>query len=117
VLLNRFYAESNFDTKLRQFCKEKGIWYQSFWTLTANRQALATTRVKELAEKKNLTPQTLLYAFMMSLGYATPLDGTTNKQHMLEDVAVMERMQGGEKIFESEEELKEFAGMLGMPEM
>mmetsp|Transcript_18671 Transcript_18671/g.33780 ORF Transcript_18671/g.33780 Transcript_18671/m.33780 type:complete len:349 (+) Transcript_18671:113-1159(+) len=117
VLQNRFYAESNFDTKLRQFCKEKGIWYQSFWTLTGNRQALALPQVKHLAEKKNLTPQTLMYAFMMSLGYATPLDGTTNKAHMLEDVAVMERMQGGEKIFETQDELKEFAAILGMPEL
>lgn len=117
VLQNRFYAESNFDTELRKFCKEKGIWYQSFWTLTANRQALASPEVKQLAEKKNLTPQTLMYAFLMSLGYATPLDGTTNPQHMLEDVAVMERIQGGEKIFESEDELRHFAKLLGMPDL
>ena len=41
VLQNRFYSDSNFDTELRKFCKERGIWYQSFWTLTANRHALA----------------------------------------------------------------------------
>lgn len=117
VLQNRFYAESNFDTELRKFCKEKGIWYQSFWTLTANRKALASAEVKSLAEKKNLTPQTLMYAFMMSLGYATPLDGTTNQKHMLEDVAVMERMQGGEQIFESEEEMRLMAQLLGMPDL
>lgn len=117
VLQNRFYAESNFDTELRKFCKEKGIWYQSFWTLTANRQALALPQVKELAEKKNLSPQTYLYAFLMSLGYATPLDGTKSQQHMLEDVAVMERMQGGEKIFENEDELRHFAQILGMPDL
>lgn len=34
VLQNRFYADSNFDTELRAFCKSKGVWYQSFWTLT-----------------------------------------------------------------------------------
>lgn len=32
VLQNRFYAESNFDTELRAFCKANNIWYQSFWT-------------------------------------------------------------------------------------
>jgi diketogulonate reductase-like aldo/keto reductase len=117
VLQNRFYAQSNFDTQLRAFCKEHNIWYQSFWTLTANRDALALAEVAELAKKKNLTPQTYMYAFLMSLGYATPLSGTTNPQHMAQDVAIMERMQGGEVIFESEEELRHFAQILGMPDL
>lgn len=117
VLQNRFYAESNFDTELRVFCKEKNIWYQSFWTLTANRKALALPEVEEMAKKKNLTPQTYMYAFLMTLGYATPLSGTTSQKHMAEDVAVMERMQGGEVIFESEEELRHMAQLLGMPDL
>jgi diketogulonate reductase-like aldo/keto reductase len=117
VLQNRFYAESNFDTQLRAFCKKHGIWYQSFWTLTANRNALALADVEELAKAKNLTPQTYMYAFLMSLGYATPLSGTRNPQHMAQDVAIMERMQGGEIIFESEDELRHFAQILGMPDL
>lgn len=114
VLQNRLYKESNFDTELRQFCKEKGIWYQSFWTLTANRAALARPDVKSWAERKSLTPQTLMYAFLMQLGYVTPLSGTTNEHHMKEDVAVMERLQSGEKIFETDEELEKFEHILGM---
>jgi diketogulonate reductase-like aldo/keto reductase len=117
VLQNRFYAESNFDTQLRAFCKEHHIWYQSFWTLTASRNALALAEVEELAKKKNLTPQTYMFAFLMSLGYVTPLSGTRNPQHMAQDVAIMERMQGGELIFESEEELRHFAQILGMPDL
>jgi diketogulonate reductase-like aldo/keto reductase len=117
VLQNRFYAESNFDTQLRAFCKKHDIWYQSFWTLTANRNALALAEVKELAKVKNLTPQTYMFAFLMSLGYVTPLSGTTNPQHMAQDVAIMERMQGGEIIFESDEELRHFAQILGMPDL
>jgi diketogulonate reductase-like aldo/keto reductase len=117
VLQNRFYDESNFDTDLRAFCKAKGIWYQSFWTLTANRHALAGARAKEMAQVRHLTPQTLLYAFLMQLGYVTPLSGTTSEKHMREDVAVMERMQGGEKFFRSDEELREFAQLLGMPDL
>ena len=27
VLQNRFYADSNFDTELRKFCKENNVWY------------------------------------------------------------------------------------------
>lgn len=117
VLQNRFYAESNFDTELRTFCKEKGIWYQSFWTLTANRNALALPAVQELAESKNLSPQTLMFAFLMSLGYITPLSGTTSPEHMAQDIAVMERIQGGEVFFESEEEQRTMAQYLGMPDL
>jgi diketogulonate reductase-like aldo/keto reductase len=117
VLQNRFYSDSNFDTQIREICKAHNIWYQSFWTLSANRGALALPAVKALAEAKNLTPQTLMYAFIMSLpgGYGTPLSGTTSQQHMKEDVAIMERMQSGEVIFETESELRDFAQILGMP--
>jgi diketogulonate reductase-like aldo/keto reductase len=114
VLQNRFYDTSGFDVELRAFCKEHGILYQSFWTLTANRQALGHPIIKMMATKKGLTPQTLMYAFMMSLGH-TPLDGTTSKSHMVEDIAVMERIQGGEKILDDAEMLK-MAKILGIPE-
>lgn len=119
VLQNRFYAESNFDTELREFCRARNVKYQSFWTLTANRHALATDEVRQTAAKVGLTPQTYLYAFLMSLGdqtYITPLDGTTDPTHMLEDVAVMERLQAGEQIF-TESDKKRFAMLLGMPDM
>lgn len=36
VLQNRFYADSGYDAEIREFCKENGIMYQSFWTLSAN---------------------------------------------------------------------------------
>jgi diketogulonate reductase-like aldo/keto reductase len=117
VLQNRFYAESNFDTELRHFCKEHGIKYQSFWTLSASRNALASLEAKSLAAEKGLTAQTLMFAFLMSLGYVTPLSGTTSQVHMAEDVAVMERMQRGEVFFESEAEMREFAQLLGMPDL
>lgn len=116
VLQNRFYAETDFDTDLRAFCVEKGVKYQSFWTLTANRKALATPTAHQLAEAKGLTPQTYLYAFLMSLGYVTPLSGTTSLAHMAEDVAVMERIQGGDLTFSEEEQLR-FAKLLGMPDL
>jgi hypothetical protein len=33
---NRFYSKSGYDVNIREFCKEKDMVYQSFWTLTAN---------------------------------------------------------------------------------
>lgn len=117
VLQNRFYDDSHFDTRLRQFCKENGIWYQSFWTLTANRQALASDEIREWAKGKGLTPQVAMYAFLMSMGYVKPLSGTTSLQHMAEDVAIMERMQKGESFFDNEDEMRLFAKWLGMPDL
>lgn len=114
VLQNRFYAKIGFDTELRAYCKANGIWYQSFWTLTANRKALGAAEVRKMAERRGLTPQTLMYAFLMQLGH-TPLSGTTSPAHMQEDVAVMERMQRGDRFFQDEQELRSFASLLGMP--
>lgn len=104
VLQNRFYSDSGFDVDLRRYCAKKDIWYQSFWTLTSGttRKRLRNEGIVEMAEEKGLTPQTLMYAYMMTLGH-TPLCGTTSKVHMLEDVAVMERIQGGEEILNSDE--------------
>jgi diketogulonate reductase-like aldo/keto reductase len=112
VLQNRFYADSGFDIELRQFCKEHGILYQSFWTLTGNRAALNGKQVRRMAESKNLTPQTLMYAFMLSMNH-TPLSGTTDMGHMAEDVAVMERIQGGEEILD-ENDMMEMSNLLGI---
>jgi diketogulonate reductase-like aldo/keto reductase len=117
VLQNRFYAETNFDLEVRRFCKDRDMKYQSFWTLTANRKALATPEVQQLASAKGLTPQTYMYAFLMDMGYITPLSGTTNPQHMAQDVAVMERMQSGNDIVFSVKERHEMESYLGMPDM
>jgi len=114
VLQNRFYSTSGFDVELRAFCKEHNILYQSFWTLTANRQALGHPVLKIMATNKGLTPQTLMYAFMMRLGH-TPLDGTTNQGHMAEDIAIMERIQGGENILD-DAEMTKMGKILGIPE-
>lgn len=118
VAQNRFHAETHFDTELRHFCQQHSIWYQSFWTLTANRDALAhNPEIRKLADAHGLTPQTMMFAFLMSTGYITPLSGTTSQKHMAEDVAVMERIQGGEVFFHSTEELRQFSEYLGMPEL
>jgi diketogulonate reductase-like aldo/keto reductase len=114
VLQNRFHSKTGFDVELRAFCQANGIWYQSFSVLTANRRALGGREVKALAREKGLSPQTLMFAFLMQLGYVTPLSGTTSLQHMQEDVTVMERMQGGERFFRGDEELRRFAKLLGM---
>jgi diketogulonate reductase-like aldo/keto reductase len=115
VIQNRFYADSNFDMEIRAFCQEHDMVYQSFWTLTGNRHALATPEIRQLAQNKQLTPQTLMYAYMLTLGHHTPLDGTTNESHMKEDIEVQNRIRNGETIL-SPEEINHMSQILGLPE-
>mmetsp|Transcript_28699 Transcript_28699/g.47505 ORF Transcript_28699/g.47505 Transcript_28699/m.47505 type:complete len:338 (+) Transcript_28699:71-1084(+) len=116
ILQNRFIKQHNFDTAHRSFCKSHDIRYQGFSSLTGNKAALQKPRIKELATAKGLTPQTLMYAFVMSL-QAVPLSGSTSPEHVEADVALLKRMQGGEAIFDSEEELREMAQLLGLPDL
>ena len=48
---NRFYSDSGFDVQIRKFCKENKVFYQSFWTLTANPHILNSQSLKKLASK------------------------------------------------------------------
>mmetsp|Transcript_7187 Transcript_7187/g.10502 ORF Transcript_7187/g.10502 Transcript_7187/m.10502 type:complete len:315 (+) Transcript_7187:73-1017(+) len=113
VVQNRFYKDSGYDTEIRSFCRDNGIEYQSFWTLGANRHFLRNAEVADFCREKQLTPETFMYAFVMAIGI-TPLDGTTNQDHMVEDMALLQRLRDGEVLFTTEE-LTKFAGILGIP--
>jgi len=112
VLQNRFYQDSNFDVELRRVCKSLGVQYQSFWTLTASRKAIASPEWEAVAREKGLTPQTLMYAFMMTLGH-TPLSGTKNARHMEEDVDIMLKLQHGETVV-NDNEVNRLSSLLGI---
>ena len=88
-LQNRFYSDSSYDKELRRFCKEKGVRYQSFWTLTANPHILSSALVKDLATKHGKTREQILYASLIGEG-VIPLNGTTSEQHMKEDLSICE---------------------------
>lgn len=51
----------------------------------------------------------------MTIGIS-PMDGTTNPQHMKEDIELMDRIRRGEKIFDNKEELAIVGDHLGTPE-
>ena len=116
VLQNRFHDQTHYDVKLREICKAYGIKYQSFWTLTApaNRKTMSSTGWKSVAEEKGLTPQTLMYAYMMSLGH-TPLDGSKNDDHMKEDIELMMRFQNGDEVLATDE-INTLSRLLGIHE-
>ena len=88
VLQNRFYADTGYDREVRALCRERGIRYQSFWTLTANPQVLAHEALDRIARRHAATPAQIFFRYLVSLGI-TPLTGTSSEQHMREDLSVM----------------------------
>jgi diketogulonate reductase-like aldo/keto reductase len=89
VLQNRFYAQTGYDRQLRAFCQREGIVYQSFWTLTANSELLVRPRLRALAAHYGVTPPQLFFRCLTQLGIV-PLTGTTNEEHMRQDLAIFE---------------------------
>ncbi|OGI66195.1 xylose reductase [Candidatus Nomurabacteria bacterium RIFCSPHIGHO2_01_FULL_39_10] len=92
---NRCYAQFAWDKEIRQYCKHKNIIYQGFSLLTAN--SFVLPQLQQIAVKYNKTPTQLIFRFAQQIGIL-PLTGTTNPQHMKQDL---------ELNFElSEEEIK-----------
>ncbi|MGE0225052.1 MAG: aldo/keto reductase family protein [Acetobacteraceae bacterium] len=89
VVQNRFYAESRYDREIRAFCRDHGIIYQGFWTLTANPHILAHEKVKAPARKHRRTPAQILFRWLTQEG-VVPLTGTTSEEHMQEDLGIFD---------------------------
>jgi diketogulonate reductase-like aldo/keto reductase len=89
VVQNRFYAQTGYDREIRAFCRQHGIIYQSFWTLTANPQALTHRTIREIAAKHRRTPEQILFRYLTQ-NDIVPLTGTRSETHMRQDVAIFE---------------------------
>ena len=89
VVQNRFYAKTDYDAKIRAFCLEHGMVYQSFWTLSANPEILAHPTVQALAATYRRTAAQILFRYLTQIG-VVPLTGTSSPTHMREDLAIFE---------------------------
>ncbi|HEX4049704.1 MAG TPA: aldo/keto reductase [Steroidobacteraceae bacterium] len=89
VLQNRFYADTGYDVKLRAYCADEGIVYQSFWTLSANPQILQDPAIKSAALRHRREPPQILFRYLIESG-VVPLTGTRSPRHMREDLTVFE---------------------------
>lgn len=90
VIQNRFYEDTNYDKDIRKFCKEKGITYQSFWTLSANPVILENANVRKAAAKRRVPAASLFFAYLSQTGVVVPLTGTKSVEHMKDDLAAMD---------------------------
>lgn len=92
VVQNRFYAATRYDVPLRKSCRENGIMYQSFWTLTGNPKLLTAEPVMVLAKAAGISMEVALYSLVMSLDVVV-LNGTTSARRMKEDLEGVMRVK------------------------
>jgi diketogulonate reductase-like aldo/keto reductase len=83
---NRCYAAMGWDKEVRDLCRAQGIIYQGFSLLTANRHVLVDPQVHAIAKRVNAGIAQVIFRFAQQIGML-PLTGTTNPQHMQEDLA------------------------------
>lgn len=85
VVQNRCFAVQGWDRSVREFCRANNIIYQGFSLLTANRFVLQDPRVERIAQRLEKTTAQVVFRFALQVGMV-PLTGTTNEQHMKEDL-------------------------------
>ena len=98
VVQNRCYAALGWDHEVRQLCRDHGIIYQGFSLLTANREVLADPEVRAIAQRLGIGVAQVIFCFALQIGML-PLTGTTDPQHMKDDLAA-------EQLALSQDELK-----------
>lgn len=85
VVQNRCYAAFGWDKDVREICLANRIIYQGFSLLTANRAIFAESDIRTMAEKYWTGLAQIVFRFSQQVGML-PLTGTTNPQHMHEDL-------------------------------
>ncbi|SZF04864.1 unnamed protein product [Blumeria hordei] len=91
IIQNRFYRYTRWEVQLRNFCRNEGIIFQSFWTLTANYYLCRTKVVREIAQELYwlgvFQPEIVaLYALVLGLDGISIMNGTTNPFRMKADL-------------------------------
>ncbi|MGE3977869.1 MAG: aldo/keto reductase family protein [Nitrospira sp.] len=85
VVQNRCYAAFGWDKEVRESCRTHHMFYQGFSLLTANRDVFINPEIRAMAARYEATLAQLIFRFAMQVGML-PLTGTTNPQHMKEDL-------------------------------
>jgi len=85
VVQNRCYAAFGWDKEVREICRAHGIIYQGFSLLTANQGIFAEPAIRAIAQRLGAGLAQVVFRFAMQVGML-PLTGTTNPQHMKDDL-------------------------------
>lgn len=85
MVQNRCYAAFGWDKEVREICRVNQIIYQGFSLLTANSGIFAEPDLRAMAAKYQTGLAQIVFRFAQQIGML-PLTGTTNPQHMKEDL-------------------------------
>jgi diketogulonate reductase-like aldo/keto reductase len=85
MVQNRCYAAFGWDKEVREICRINQIIYQGFSLLTANSGIFAEPDLRAMAAKYQTGLAQIVFRFAQQVGML-PLTGTTNVQHMKEDL-------------------------------
>ena len=85
MVQNRCYAAFGWDKDVREICRSYNILYQGFSLLTANAGIFAEPDLRAMAVKYQANLTQIVFRFSQQIGML-PLTGTTNPQHMEEDL-------------------------------
>jgi diketogulonate reductase-like aldo/keto reductase len=83
---NRCYARLGWDRDVRSFCEDRQIVYQGFSLLTANPEVLGHSLIASVAARSRATRAQVVFRFAQAVGML-PLTGTTDAEHMKQDLA------------------------------
>jgi diketogulonate reductase-like aldo/keto reductase len=86
---NRCFARFGWDRAVRGLCRQHAIRYQGFSLLTANPEALRHQAVTRAAARLGASPAQIVFRFAMAVGIL-PLTGTSDPEHMGQDLASRE---------------------------
>ncbi len=94
---NRCFARTQWDAKVRRLCIEHGIVYQGFSLLTANASELKRPVMDQLTKRHGCTKAQAVFRFALQLGMV-PLTGTSDPEHMKQDLSVYDFVFGADEI-------------------
>jgi len=89
VVQNRCFARTVWDRRVREFCRDRGIVYQAFSLLTANAAEVSVPAVQQISRRHDRTIPQIVFRFALESGMVA-LTGTTDPQHMRDDLAVFD---------------------------
>ncbi len=97
VVQNRCFAALGWDQEVREICRNHDVIYQGFSLLTANAEFLSAPEVRDICRRLGAGPAQVIFRFSMQIGML-PLTGTTNQQHMKEDLQAEQLELSDEEI-------------------
>ena len=89
---NRCFAATQWDSSVRQICRENGIAYQGFSLLTANQRMMSHPTFQAMRSKYRVTEAQLVFRFCRNVGIV-PLTGSTQALHLKEDLQCGEKLE------------------------